>query len=251
MPQRPSIHRAEAGLDQFEPAPRAKRQRKATQPAEPAEAPSSPPAKRGPGGGGGGVSRPRRAAVLEQHDMRTRRNLNPAQLDCLDTAFDSFESPSRRLAACLGQRASGDYDLDCPLSPVGRYVGCAAGKCSLHSLSHTQLFLSIPLDSPGQVAKHKHERNGRRKVAQAERSAARGVAKALTAAARNAPAGKENEAAPALVALSQQARGVTPRGGEQRTDSLPLSPRRAMPARLDAPIASIGFELLLAAVSGP
>ena len=101
--------------------------------------------KRGAGGGGGGCQKPKRADVMRQRLVQHV----PGQAEALALANEQFYSPSRRMAACQQQRSTQTHHETLPLSPVEARP-CVTPDCHC-SMSHSQLYLSVPLYSPSQV----------------------------------------------------------------------------------------------------
>ena len=101
--------------------------------------------KRGAGGGGAGCPKPKRADFMRQRQVQ----LVPGQAEALALANKQFYSPRRRMAACQQQRSTQRHHETLPLSPVeARPCGTPDCHCSM---SHSQLYLQVPLYSPSQV----------------------------------------------------------------------------------------------------
>ena len=95
-----------------------------------AAAPAGSPPKVG-GGKHAGVAHPRAQDAVR----RALIELSDDQEAVLDAAYDVYESPSQRQAACERQHAAGNYDARCPLTPVERKHD-AGEECSC-GISHS------------------------------------------------------------------------------------------------------------------
>lgn len=132
---------------------------------------------------GAGVSRPGRA------DAHRRRSVewdaDGLQQRSLDAAFEAYEDPARRLAACRILRETRSFDDELPLSPV-RAHPCTETECNCN-ISHSQLTLSLALADTRVSVSRLYERGEARRRMVAARAEDRAETKRRRFDKENAP----------------------------------------------------------------